>query len=306
MRTLSLAEYLAWLRMPPEHAATEVACEVCNEAESVLIRASVEIEHGLDVDLRVLACARCGYLFQNPRFDAAFYSAYYEHRYRLVLSGSAGPSDGFMQDQRSRGEYLYRRLAGLFDAPGRMLDVGCSAGGVMHAFLMRGWTGFGTDPDAGYVAHGQQHYQAPIALQAAEEMVLEPHSYDLIVITGSLEHVVDPNRVLALCRLAARPGAVLLLEGRALAQARQTGRCGHNHRRYLTAKSINLLMRKHAWQPLSISDEPLCGPTRPHSVFGIGRAGDPLGSANFDALVRESAGDGADETRGDFARWLIR
>jgi SAM-dependent methyltransferase len=305
MDTLSLPQYLAYLRMPPGYAATGVACEVCAGTQLAAIRDSVEIEPGLDVDLKVVACERCGYLFQNPRFDAAFYSAYYQERYRLVTSGSAGPSDAFMQDQLSRGEYLHEHLAGLFEAPGRMLDVGCSAGGIMQAFLKRGWTGFGTDPDAGYVEHGRQHYGAPIALQAAEEMVLEPHSYDLIVITGSLEHVVDPNRVLALCRQAARPDALLLLEGRALAQARQTGRCGHNHRRYLTATSIYLLMRKHGWQPFTITGAPLCGPTRPQSVFGIGRAGGPLDGAAFDALVRDTPCDCADAIRGDFARWLI-
>lgn len=305
MRTLSLPDYLAYLCMPPGYAAAGVACEVCAGTQLSVLRDSVEIEHGLDVAFQVVACDRCGYLFQNPRFDAPFYTAYYEERYRLVLSGCAAPSDAFMQDQVSRGEYLYRHLVDRFEAPGRMLDVGCSAGGVMQAFLQRGWTGFGTDPDAGYVAHGRQHYRAPIALQAAEDMVLEPHSYDLIVITGSLEHVVDPNRVLALCRQAARPGALLLLEGRALAQARQTGRCGHNHRRYLTATSIYLLMRKHGWQPLTITDEPWCGPTRPQSVFGIGRAGDPMAGADFDALVRGTPCASADQIRGDFARWQI-
>lgn len=303
--TLSLQQYLRHLGMAPEHTAHELACEVCNGTQYTVIRASVQVQQGLLAGLKVVACDRCGYLWQNPRFDPAVYAEYYSGRYRVVLDGSAAPGEGFIEDQVSRGEHLFRNLEPLLAAPGRMLDVGCSSGGVMQAFLARGWEGYGTDPDAGYVEYGIRHLHAPIAVQSAEEMTLEPHSYDLIVITGSLEHVADPNRVLALCRAASRPNALIVLEGRGIAQARQTGGCGHNHRRFLTASSIRLFMCKHGWQPLWITDEELCGSTRPQSVFGIGRACAPIGADQFEALLERTDGDSPAMMLRDFDRWRI-
>jgi hypothetical protein len=99
---------------------------------------------------------------------------------------------------------------------------------------------------------------------------------------------------------------VLVLEGRALAQARQVGHCGHNHRRYLTPTSIELIMRKHGWDPLLITDEELCGPTRPESCFGIGSAGAIPDAAAFQALVSSQEPETADQLRENFDRWGIK
>lgn len=176
----------------------------------------------------------------------------------------------------------------------------------MDAFLRNGWQAYGTDPDNGYVQYGLSRLQAPIAVQRAEDMVLEPHSYDLIVIAGSLEHVFDPNKVMAICRAAAAPNALLLLEGRGLAQARQTGRCGHNHRRFLSAVSIELLMLKYDWEPIWVTDGELCGPSRPQSIFGLGRARAKSDPEAFYASLGAYCRDAVDKQRQLFTEWSIR
>lgn len=306
MPILNLPNYVRHIGIGGDYRAADTPCEVCGSPAFSPIRDAVVVEEDLYVALKVVACDVCGFLFQTPRFDADFYDAYYNSHYRLMLSGSTAPSEAFIQDQIARGEFLFTSLSPLLRAPGRMLDVGCSSGGIMHVFMKNGWTAFGTDPDAGYVEYGSARLQAPVHVQRAEDMDVEPASFDLVVITGSLEHVFDPNRVMAICRSAARPGALLVLEGRALAQARQVGHCGHNHRRYLTPTSIELIMRKHGWDPLLITDEELCGPTRPDSCFGIGAAGAIPDAAAFQALVSRQKPETADQIRDNFDRWGIR
>jgi hypothetical protein len=116
-----------------------------------------------------------------------------------------------------------------------------------------------------------------------------------VLIIGSLEHVYDPNRVLALCRRASAEGAYLLVEGHGLGQARQVGRCGHNHRRFLTRTSIELLMLKHGWDLMWLSDRDLSGPTRPYGIYGLGRAGKGLPEEELKAHIA----DGTRETCSD-------
>ena len=119
----------------------------------------------------------------------------------------------------------------------------------MKPFLDRGWSGLGIDPDRGAAAYGAEVLGLPVVIQAAEDLTVEAETFDLIVITGSLEHVYDPNAVLSLCRRAAAPDLLLLLEGHGLGQAAVVGAPGHNHRRFLTGNSLALLMLKHGWIP---------------------------------------------------------
>jgi SAM-dependent methyltransferase len=304
MALLSLDDYFAYLNLSPACIIENPDCEVCGQTEFAVLRESTRISDELQVKLSVVCCQCCGHIFQVPRFDADFYRAYYQTAYRRILSGSLEPDRALVDDQIARGEHLFRSLSPFLAKTGRLLDVGCSAGGIMTAFIKRGWSAFGTDPDAGYVDFGLRELNAPIAVRCAEEMELASESYDLVIITGSLEHVVNPNTVLSLCRRASAPDALLLLEGRGLAQARQAGRCGHNHRRFLTGSSLELLMCKHGWESVWITDEELSGPTRPQSVFGLGRACRPMSDAELRRRIATKRAPAA-TVRRDFAAWAI-
>ena len=272
-----LVSYLEHIGITDHVTASIHPCELCGRLDFVDLVEIVEIGKGASGKLPIQGCSHCGFIMQNPRFNRQFYSAYYDKYYRSILFGSREPDREFVADQVRRGERLYRSLAaaGHLSSPGKLLDVGCSAGGLMVAFLRKGWTGLGTDPDAGFVAYGRDRLQLPLVRVDAEDMELAEREYDLIIITGSLEHVYDANRTLDLCRRASRPGALLFLEGRALGQALLAGQFSHNHRRYLTATSLELLMWMHGWEPIWTTDEPLCGPTRPGGVYCLGRAIEP-------------------------------
>jgi ubiquinone/menaquinone biosynthesis C-methylase UbiE len=83
----------------------------------------------------------------------------------------------------------------------------------MMAFRKRGWDTYGTDPDVGYVAYGIRNLQADLTVACAEDMKLEPNTFDFILITGSLEHVFDSNKVLAICRRASKQAHCSSLKG---------------------------------------------------------------------------------------------
>ncbi|MCL9658397.1 class I SAM-dependent methyltransferase [Pseudomonas protegens] len=222
------------------------------------------------VALPVLGCQDCGHIFQQYRFDEAFYNAYYDKFYRLSLFGNTEPERAFFLDQVRRGEHLYQHLQDVLPAKGKMLDVGCSAGGLMIPFAKRGWTVRGNDPDRAYVEYGK-NIGLDIDLVGAEHMS-PTGDYNLIIINGSLEHVHDVNQVMQLCRQASAEDGLLLIEGRALGYGIKQGFLTHNHRRYLSASSIEHLMYRHGWEPIQTTHEPVCGPTRPGAVFVLGRA----------------------------------
>lgn len=271
-----LLEYLQSVGIVDNIVAADLACEVCGSSDHETVVEEVETGNDRFGKLPVAGCSNCGFVYQNPRFNKEFYDTYYDKYYRLMLFGDSQPEKDFLLDQVRRGEHLCRCLAEYLPAQGRLLDVGCSAGGLMVPFAKRGWEVLGTDPDSGYVRFGKNRLGLRIEAMAAEDMALPDAYYDLIIITGSLEHVFDVNRVLSLCRKACSPKGLLYIEGRALNYGVIKGFFSHNHRRYLTVRSIELLMLRHGWTSILSTEEQLCGPTRPGGVHVLGRASAPL------------------------------
>ena len=262
--------YLQRLQMPDTYRVDKMDCEVCDSKQHSVLLHSVRGPDEQAVDLPVLGCQECGHIFQQYRFEQSFYNAYYDKFYRLNLFGNSEPERAFFLDQVRRGEHLYRYLKELLPAAGKLLDVGCSAGGLMIPFAKQGWSVRGNDQDRAYVEYGKK-IGLQIDLVGAEHM--SPNGdYNLIIINGSLEHVHDVNQVMQLCRQASADDGLLLIEGRALGYGLEQGFLTHNHRRYLSASSIEYLMCKHGWEPIRTTHEPVCGPTRPGAVFVLGRA----------------------------------
>jgi SAM-dependent methyltransferase len=271
-----LQAYLTAVGIVDGVTSHRVDCEVCGHADYEVVVEVVETVDGQFDRLPVVVCNRCGLFYQNPRFNEAFYQAYYERYYRQALFGTTQPQKDFVVDQVRRGEFLLRSLARYLPERGRMLDVGCSAGGNMVAFARRDWAVTGNDPDAAYAEFGRKQLRLKIDTVNAEDMCLPDANFDLIIIIGSLEHVYNVNRVLALCRKACVPDGLLLIEGRAFGYGVIKGYFSHNHRRYLTIASIEMLMLRHGWEPVVSTDGPLSGPTRPGAAYVLGRASAPM------------------------------
>lgn len=276
-----LKDYLEHLEMKGRYTAQDVPCEVCGSRENTVIRDVISIGRDAFGKLPVIACNRCGYLYQSPRFNRKFYDDYYTKHYRNVVKGNPEPDGEFIDDQKKRGELLYQAVKGYLSGPGAVLDVGCSVGTMLIPFMEAGWEAYGTDPDEGFVEHGRKKLGLPVEAMSAEDMKLEEGKYDFIMILGSLEHVYDPNQVLAICRRASAPGGYLLLEGRGNPQGESKVYFNHNHHRYLTFNSMELMMIKHGWAPVFSTDEPICGPTRPGGIYCMGRVSDIPGTTRL-------------------------
>ena len=252
--------YLEYLGIKNQYKYSLIPCELCGNKDFLMIRE--KISFGTDAglgDMPVQACKGCGYLMQNPRFESNFYKYYYGEYYRMVTNNVTLPSEDFIENQISRGRNLKLYLDEFINQPGTMIDVGCSVGAMMIPFRETGWSIYGVDPDHRFVDYGKNELKLPVEVADAENMQLEDNKYDLIIIMGSLEHVFDPNKVLKLCRKAAKKDATLVLEGRFNPLGQSTSYLNHNHHRYLREETIGLLMAKHGFEPFHTTKEQICG-----------------------------------------------
>jgi SAM-dependent methyltransferase len=264
--------YLQNIAMGENYGLVSVPCEICGSVDLEIIQSHVDIGRDRFGVLPVQGCLACGYVFRSQRFEERFYRDFYECSYRSVLFGRTTPEKAFVIDQIQRGRKLYSGIVQYLPKSGRMLDVGCSSGGLMIAFREHGWTVCGSDPDPGFAQFGRDRLKLPVECGYAEDMALEPQSLDLVLITGSLEHVYDLAKVLKICRAASAPGALIVVEGRALGHSRIEGCFSHTHRRYFDQYSLPAALQRHGWTAKSVTNELLSGNSRPGGVFCIATA----------------------------------
>lgn len=266
-----LKEYLNKIGMLGNYTATKIECEICSCEDNTIIREQVSLGNNEYTKLPVVSCNSCGFLFQNPRFNEAFYDDFYSTKYRDLLFKKKTPSKNFVDDQISRGEILFNFLQKYNLSKGRMLDVGSSVGGMMIPFINNGWEALGTDPDRDYVEFGKKQMNLPVEDIKAEHMKLENDFFDLIIIMGSLEHVYDPNKTLSICKQAAKDQSLILIEGRGHPQSSSKNYFNQNHHRYFTFNSMELILLKYGWEPILTTDQPICGPSRPGGIYCLGK-----------------------------------
>lgn len=103
-------------------------------------------------------------------------------------------------------------LAGI-STGGRLLDVGCSTGGLVAAAARRFSAVMGVDVAFRWLVVGavrvrEAGIQAPLVCANAEFLPFPPDAFAAVTATDLLEHVVAPAPVIAECRRVAEPGGV--------------------------------------------------------------------------------------------------
>jgi 2-polyprenyl-3-methyl-5-hydroxy-6-metoxy-1,4-benzoquinol methylase len=145
---------------------------------------------------------------------------------------------------------------------GRVLDVGCGAGGVGRAIRARATSLTGIELDGDAAARAREAYD-DVRVGAVEDVLggLDG-AFDTILAYDVLEHLVDPARVLRELRRHAAPGALLhvsvpnarhwsLVRDLVLRGTFGYTEVGHRdttHLRWLTPHDLRTLLESAAWR----------------------------------------------------------
>lgn len=191
-----------------EYLLESQSCCICSSDSSVLV--SERDRYGL-MNSTVL-CQECGLLRTEPVLRPEDYANFYYHSYRTLYFEEKFATDEFFESQR-RGaqpiiEYLSKSIALPNDS--LMLDVGCGSGGMVQAFVDRGYRGIGIDYDANYLQKGQGR-----GLDLRQGNVFSFQNEEkpkLVIYSHVLEHVNDPNIELQAVRTQLHDDGYLYVE----------------------------------------------------------------------------------------------
>ncbi len=193
--------------MTPEPVFESVPCPFCGSSEAQPLFEGTDRLLYLPGSFRVVRCARCGLLRQDPRPTPETIAFYYPPEYEpYSVAIDEEPSRFRRWDRRygmrKRQRAIERRCPG-----GRLLDVGCATGNFLHEMARTGhWQVEGVEPNAEAAHYGREHLGLTIHAGELTGVELPAAAYDVITMWNVLEHLHAPAENLQAVARLLKPG----------------------------------------------------------------------------------------------------
>ena len=197
-------------------------------------------------------CSGCRLVLINPRPRAQEVAATYDAAY------SRGYIDKAERKLARCRRWVARVASMRSGAPGRWLDVGCSAGFVLAAAREAGFEVYGVELEAAAVAFAQQVLTLPNVVCGTLEAQCYPADFfDVVSLYDVIEHVPDLNRTAAELARILKPGGVLEIRTPDVAHwsrprdlARWKEIKPSEHLYYFSPDTLTRLLTQHGLRPL--------------------------------------------------------
>ena len=155
----------------------------------------------------VVLCTDCGMIFTNPRMTEVELEIFYRDEYRKIYGKNI---DGLVASQVIHARHALEALRDIrFTVPPTLLDVGCSTGTFIEMCQKHGMIAFGIEPNLSTftIAKNKGLSVANVGIENFNSY----RKYDILTIQNTLEHLVDPVKMLGKARELLEDGGCLLI-----------------------------------------------------------------------------------------------
>lgn len=165
-----------------------------------------------------LRCRGCGLVSLHPLPDLEELLSDHERGYGGVIAASGPRLPSRLGRRRwweRRLKQAWHRVDGMpavdrLPISGRVLDIGAGTGGQVAELVRLGYEAVGLEPNPQAVAIAQSRGH-PVRQGTAEATPFEDSSFDTVILTQVVEHLVDPIAALSSIRRLVRPGGRLIV-----------------------------------------------------------------------------------------------
>ena len=138
-------------------------------------------------------CIDCGLIRQNPTLDDKSLSLFYDQIYRPLYLGKIESSDikAIYESLILKGKTIYNFLNRYIELSNysKVLEIGCSAGGILKYFKQKNHSVKGCDYDSKYIRYGQKKGLNLIIGDSSS--INDKEKFDLIILSHVVEHFKD-------------------------------------------------------------------------------------------------------------------
>ncbi len=193
------------------HQEHVLRCNLCDSTRHV----QVARHDRYGFPSRYHVCLDCGLGFLSPRLTASEYTGFYEAVYRPLITAHHGELvDARTMDERQRqdGRDILEFVEGRIAPPATILDVGGSTG-VVAAILREAYSSAVTvlDPSPDELAVAAEQGMETIA-GLAEDVDLGGRQFDLVLLSQTIDHLLDIRSALNAMRHWVAPGGRVFVD----------------------------------------------------------------------------------------------
>lgn len=167
---------------------------------------------------KVVICKACGLIQVSPCCDQDAYADFYRDIYPQLYGDNQDLRNLYF-DLTSRGVWIYEFVGSemslgvrYFDVQKSVMEIGCSAGGILEAFRNGGCQVFGTDYDQAVIDYGRGQGLDLFCGHSDQLGVEHEKKYDLIILSHVFEHFVNIDYELKQIRRLLKNGGALYIE----------------------------------------------------------------------------------------------
>lgn len=186
----------------------DVLCPICEREDFDLL--SEMDRYGLYLSVKI--CKICGLIQTNPRMTPSSYSDFYKYEQKKLYVGKEKPDSKYFLKQYNRGKEIYDYMIGFFNKKEfNVLEVGCASGGILQFFREKGCCILGCDLNEEYINYGKNNYGLELYNSEFQQIEL-PWRPDLIILSHTLEHILEPIKELRNLRNVSNKDTLLYIE----------------------------------------------------------------------------------------------
>ena len=181
-----------------------IPCELCGDTTYTVVRRYRRDKYfdqfpDARPQGRVVVCQQCGYVYQNPRWDARELELIYSEKRRDKQEPSPETAAQSVRAADEAAAWVEARLPSRAGRPGRFLDIGSGQGYHVRAFAERGWQAVGIEPRWSSCQYARRSFGVNI-VQGYFTPALFTQPFDLVALTETLEHLPRPVEFLSRLR----------------------------------------------------------------------------------------------------------
>lgn len=186
-------------------------CDWCGTAQVEFLFDGPDLLTNLSGTFRMVRCAKCGLIRQDPYLNWESLRSFYPEDYRAYDSVIDNEVSVLRRLQRRYGMWKRLRLIEHYRDRGRLLDVGCGTGVFLAEARRSGrWDVVGVEPNQAAANYVQGVLKVPIIQKPFSEANLPEDSFDVITMWNVLEHFYHPIDELRSARKLLRDGGWLI------------------------------------------------------------------------------------------------
>ena len=159
--------------------------------------------YGEKIHFRMVECLSCGLLRSDPIIDPSIYSD-------LYLKSELNYDSLIPNLKKTYGYYL-KKIEKYVLEKKYLLEIGCGNGFFLEVALEQGYSEvFGVEPSVNAIKKAKPHIQKLIKKEMFNRDSFPQNSFDCICIFQTLDHLLDPVKMLSDALYLLKPGGVLL------------------------------------------------------------------------------------------------